>query len=120
MVYDGILEEIANTIQEQIINPIVTFNFGSTVKAPIISFDKFSSGDLEKLFTVIKPLMDSGVVDCENSAVQEALALLFKAEAGVEYTNTNEPITEDFDYIEPVDGADLTSTILSDLDGITR
>ena len=120
MVYDGILEEIANTIQEQIINPIVTFNFGSTVKAPIISFDKFSSGDLEKLFTVIKPLMDSGVVDSENSAVQEALALLFKAEAGVEYTNTNEPITEDFDYIEPVDGADLTSTILSDLDGITR
>lgn len=118
MVFDGILEEIANTIQEQIINPIVEFNFGPNIKAPIISFDKFSSGDMQKLFTIIKPLMDSGVVDSENSAVQEAVALLFKAEAGVDYNN-EEPVLpfEDFN-VAPVNGETLTSDILSDLDGI--
>ena len=121
LVFDGILEEIANTIQEQLINPIVEFNFGKEVKAPIISFDKFSSGDLEKLFNVIKPLMDSGVVDSENNAVQESLALLFKTEAGVEYVN-KEPVMpeEDFGYQEPItsNGEDITSNILSDLNGI--
>ena len=84
LVFDGILEEIANIFQEQVINPLVEFNFGKGHKPPIISFDKFTSGDLEKLFNVIKPLMDTGVLDSENSAVQESLALLFKAEAGVE------------------------------------
>ena len=120
LVFDGILEEIANTIQQQIINPIVEFNFGQEVKAPIISFDKFTSGDMQKLFNIIKPLMDSGVVDSENSAVQEALALLFKAEAGVEYVNEQEPIIEDYGYQEPIieNGEDITTNILSDLDGI--
>ena len=121
LVFDGILEEIANTIQEQMINPIVEFNFGKEVKAPIISFDKFSSGDIEKLFNIVKPLMDSGVVDSENSAVQESLALLFKAEAGVEYVN-EEPVMpeEDFGYQEPIteNGEDITKNILSDLNGI--
>lgn len=119
MVFDGILEEIANNIQIQIINPIVEFNYGAEVKPPVISFEKFSKGDMEKLFNIIKPLMDSGVVDSENSAVQESLALLFKAEAGVEYTNTLEPILEDFN-LPPVDGANLTNNILSDLDGQSR
>ena len=118
MVYDGILEEIANTIQEQLINPVVEFNYGPEAKAPIISFDKFSSGDLEKLFNVIKPLIDTGVVDSENSAVQESLALLFKTEAGVEYTNTNEDIIEDFGYQPNVNGETLTSDIISDLNGL--
>ena len=94
LVFDGLLEEIANTFQQQIINPLVEFNFGPGVKAPIISFEKFSKGDIEKLFNIVKPLMDSGVVDSENSAVQESLALLFKAEAGVEYVN-DEPVMPD-------------------------
>lgn len=121
LVFDGLLEEIANTFQQQIINPLVEFNFGPGVKAPIISFEKFSKGDIEKLFNIVKPLMDSGVVDSENSAVQESLALLFKAEAGVEYVN-DEPVMpdEDFGYQEPANsnGEDLTTNILSDLDGI--
>ena len=105
----------------QIINPIVEFNYGPETKAPIVSFDKFSKGDMEKLFSIIKPLMDTGVVDSENSAVQESIALVFKAEAGVEYTNSNEPILENFGYQPtPVDGANLTNNILSDLDGITK
>lgn len=117
-VYDGILEEIANTIQEQLINPIVAFNYGQNVKPPIISFDKFTNGDMQKLFNILTPLMQNGVVDSENTAVQESLALLFKAEAGVEYVNEEEPITEDFNYQPTVDGEDLTNTIISDLDGI--
>jgi phage gp29-like protein len=119
MVFDGILEEIANTIQEQIINPVVEFNFGSSIKPPVFSFDKFTSGDMKKLFEIVKPLMDSGVVDSENSAVQESLSLLFKAEAGVEYTN-DEPVMpeENFDYQEPLEEEPVTEDILSDLEDI--
>lgn len=118
-VYDGILEEIANIIQEQVIDPVVAFNFGANAKAPVISFDKFSSGDMQKLFNILTPLMQTGVVDSENTAVQESIGLLFKAEAGVEYANeeVNMPL-ENFEYQEPVDGADLTDNILGDLDGI--
>ena len=96
LVFDGILEEIAKIIQEQVINPIVEFNFKEGVKAPVFSFDKFSSGDLEKLFNIIKPLMDNGTLDSENSAVQESLALLFKSEAGVEYVNEEPIMPEEF------------------------
>jgi phage gp29-like protein len=121
MVFDGILEEIANTIQEQIINPVVEFNFGSSIKPPVFSFDKFTSGDMKKLFEIVKPLMDSGVVDSENSAVQESLSLLFKAEAGVEYTNDEPEMPEEnFDYQEPVNGELLTDNILNDLDAVTE
>lgn len=116
MVFDGILEEIANIIQEQIINRTVEFNFGDA-QPPVFSFDKFSSGDLEKLFNIIKPLMDNGTLDSENSAVQEALALLFKSEAGVEYTNDEVSMPdENFDYTEPTE--DLTTTIIDDLDTV--
>ena len=117
-VYDGILEEIANVLQEQLINPIVEFNFGPGVKAPIISFDKFTSGDMEKLFNIIKPLMDTGVIDSENSAVQESLALLFKSEAGVEYTNEEVELPYENFNLEPIEGEKLTENIISDLDGI--
>ena len=118
-VYDGILEEIANTIQEQVIDPVVAFNFGANAQAPVISFDKFSSGDMQKLFNILTPLMQNGVVDSENTAVQESIALLFKSEAGVEYVNEEPALPdEDFGYQEPADGADLTNTIISDLDGI--
>ena len=114
-VYDGILEEIANVFQEQIINPIVEFNYGKGVKAPIISFDKFTSGDMEKLFNIVKPLIDAGVVDSENSAVQESLALLFKSEAGVEYVN-EEPEMPEEDFTLPPNGDELTSNILDNLE----
>lgn len=124
MVFDGILSEIANVLQEQVIDPIVEFNFGKNVKAPLISFDKFSSGDMQKLFSILTPLMSNGVVDSENDAVQEAVNLLFKAEAGVEYVNT-EPVmpVEDFSYQEePVDTQNLTSNLIDEMnvDGVTE
>jgi len=119
-VYDGILEEIANTLQEQLINPLVEFNYGPGIKAPIISFDKFTSGDMEKLFSIIKPLIDTGVVDSENSAVQESIALLFKSEAGVEYVNDEPEMPEEnFDYQEPTETDEfLTDDIISNLDDL--
>lgn len=120
LVFDGILEEIANIIQEQMIDRVVTYNFGTEAKSPVFSFDKFSSGDLQKLFTILQPLMANGTLDTENSAVHEALALLFKAEAGVEYVN-EEPVMpeEDFNYqeSEPVE-VGLTDDILNDLDDL--
>jgi hypothetical protein len=65
--------------------------------------------------------MDNGTLDSENSAVQESLALLFKAEAGVEYTNEEPEMPEEnFNYQEPVNSEDLTTNILNDLDAITR
>lgn len=117
MVFDGILEEIANIIQTQIINPITQFNFGDNIKAPVISFDKFTQGDMQKLFSIITPLMTNGTLDSDNSAVQESLALLFKSESGVEYTQettTTNNLNEDFG-IPPVEGETVTTDILNDL-----
>jgi phage gp29-like protein len=116
LVFDGILEEIANCIQKQIINPIVEANYGDITLAPTISFDKFTTGDLTALFNTIKPLIDSGVVDSENPAVQDSIALLIKKETGLNYTNETEPINEEFNL--PPDNSQLTETILDDLNGI--
>ena len=116
LVFDGILEEIANCIQKQIINPIVEANYGDITLAPTISFDKFTSGDLTTLFNTIKPLIDTGVVDSENQAVQDSIALLFKKETGLIYTNETEPLNEDFNL--PPDNSQITETILDDLNGI--
>lgn len=135
LVFDGILEDRANDIQSQIIDPIVEYNFGPKRKSPQISFDKFTSGDMQKLFTIIQPLMQMGSLDAENSAVQESLALLFKSEAGVEYTNEQPDMSgldEEFDLPpEPedaatrdildnimdggVDGGNLTEDILNEV-----
>ena len=117
IVFDGILEEIANIFQKQLINLLVDWNFGDITLAPTISFDKFTSGDLEKLFNVLGPLMDKGAVDLENKAVQDAIALLFKKETGLTYTNEEPDMTgldEEFDLpTEPEDAA--TKDILDNI-----
>lgn len=119
LVFDGILEEIANCIQKQVINPIVKWNFDDINLAPTFSFDKFTTGDLNGLFTTIKPLIDTGIIDSENKAVQDSIALIFKKETGLQYVNEEpEMPEEDFGYQQPIDGANLTDNILSDLDGI--
>ena len=119
LIFDGILEDIANCIQSKI-NFVTELNFGKAHKAPVFSFDKFTSGDMKKLFDILIPLMEKGVVDSENSAVHESIALLFKAEAGVEYVNDDdvEMPEEDFDYQESLSGEETTDEILSSLDDI--
>lgn len=116
LVFDGILEEIANCIQKQIINPIVKWNFDDINLAPTLSFDKFTSGDLAGLFNTIKPLIDTGIIDSENKAVQDSIALIFKKETGLQYVNEEEPIVEDYD-LEPT-GETVTEDVLTDLDDI--
>jgi phage gp29-like protein len=118
LVFDGILEEIANCLQKQIINPIVEWNFGDINLAPTISFDKFTTGDLQTLFNILNPLMQNGTLDSENKAVQDSIALLFKKETGLQYTNEEEVEMpeEDFGYQEPVSGETLTDDILQNLD----
>lgn len=115
LIFDGILEEIANCIQRQVINPIVEWNYGNLELAPTISFDKFTTGDLEKLFNVIKPLMDSGVIDSENKAVQDSISLLFKKETGLQYVN-EEPEMPEEDFNLPPTGEDLTTNIIDNLE----
>ena len=114
LIFDGLLEELANCFQKQIINPIVEANFGSINLSPTFSFDKFTTGDLTSLFNIIKPLMDSGVVDSENDAVQEAIGLLFKKETGLNYNNNEElPVMdEDFDLPPIEDTSNLTENII--------
>lgn len=121
LVFDGILEESANSIQQKL-DFITELNFGSGRKSPLFSFDKFTSGDMKKLFEIIQPLMKDGVIDSENSAVHEALTLLFKAEAGVEYVNEEpEMPEEDFDYQPaPPIADDLTNDIIDDLNAIAE
>ena len=120
LVYDGILEEIANCIQKQAINPIVEFNFGNIDLSPTFSFDKFKTGDIKALFDVVKPLIDAGVVDSENDAVQDSIAMLFKKETGLNYVNDEvEMPDEDFGYQEQTSiGENLTDNIISDLDDL--
>lgn len=122
LIFDGILEEIANCIQKQMINTIVEWNFGDIKLAPTFSFDKFTSGDLQGLFNTIKPLIDSGVVDSENKAVQDSIALIFKKETGLQYINEEpEMPEEDFTYQPPIsqNAETLTDDILSELNDIT-
>lgn len=121
LVFDGLLEESANSLQQKL-DFITELNFGPNRKSPLFSFDKFTSGDMKKLFEIISPLMDKGVIDSENSAVHEALTLLFKAEAGVEYVNEEPTMPEEnFDYQQaPPIMDDLTNNIIDDLNAIAE
>ena len=61
--------------------------------------------------------MQSGVVDSENKAVQDAIALLFKKETGLQYRNDEVDMTgleEEFD-LPPVNGETLTEDILNNV-----
>ena len=120
IVFDGILEEIANCFQRQVINNIVEWNFGDISLSPTISFDKFTTGDLAALFNTLKPLIDSGVIDSENKAVQDSIALMFKKETGLHYSNEEETVMpeEDFGYQPEVNGETLTNDIISEINGI--
>ena len=120
IVFDGILEEIANCFQRQVINHVVEWNFGDISLSPTLSFDKFTTGDLAALFNTLKPLIDSGVIDSENKAVQDSIALMFKKETGLHYSNEEE-ITmpeENFDYQPDINGETLTDDMISEIHGL--
>lgn len=114
-VFDGILEEIANCIQKQIIEPILTINYKDIDVIPELQFDKFRQGDYSKLLGDLKPLIDGGIIDSENPVVQDIISQYIDIETGLNYENTFWDLEqEDF----PPEEEDLTNTILSDLNAL--
>ena len=113
-IYNGILEDIANTIQRQIINPVIEFNYGDTVKPPVFSFDRFDDTDYKTLFEIVNSLINTGTLASDNNAVHEALSKMFRTVVDVEYNqdNNNGSIVEDF-RLPPVDGETLTEDTLA-------
>lgn len=113
-IYNGILEDVANTIQRQIINPVIEFNYGDTVKPPVFSFDRFDDTDYKTLFEIVNSLINTGTLASDNNAVHEALSKMFRTVVDVEYNqdNNNGSIVEDFS-MPPVDGETLTEDILN-------
>lgn len=98
LVFDGILEELANCIQKQIINPLILFNYENLEGVPTIKFDKFNSGDIHKLMATISPLITNGIIDYDNTTVQDSISQLFKQETGLTYVPNEfeeEPFTQD-------------------------
>ena len=118
LIFDGILEEIANNIQKQIINPIVEYNFGDLALAPTFAFDKFTHGDIHKLLTTIKPLIDSGIVDSENETIQESIGLLIKQETGLIYDYSLEPVFEDFTNPTDEFSNDETNNLIDEINNL--
>lgn len=115
LVFDGILEEIANCIQKQIIEPILKINYNDVTVVPELQFDKFRQGDYSKLLTDLKSLIDSGIVDSENQVVQDIIAQYIDIETGLNYEN----IISDLEQEDlPPENEDLTNQILGDLNAI--
>ena len=114
LVFDGLLEEIANCFQKQLINPLTKWNFTDINLAPTIAFDKFNTGDLTGLFNIIKPLIDSGVIDSENKAVQDAISLIFKKETGLHYENNEFNDNTDYNYQPPIPGETTATQIIEE------
>ena len=116
IIYNGILEDIANVIQRQLINPIVRFNYGEEVKAPIFSFDKFDDTDYKSIFEIINGLVSNGTISSDDMAVHETIAKLFRSTVDVEYNQEdNRDIIEDFS-MPPVNGETATEDILTNID----
>lgn len=114
-VFDGLLEEIANCIQKQIIEPILSVNYKKIDTIPKLQFDKFCQGDYSKLLGDLKALIDSGIVDSENKVVQDIIAQYIDIETGLNYKNT---VTDLEQEDLPPENEDLTNQILGDLNAI--
>ena len=111
-IYNGILEDIANVIQRQIINPIIQFNFGDEVKAPVFSFDKFDEIDYKSIFEIITGLINTGTISSDNSAIHETISSLLRSTVGIEYNQEDTVgIGEDF-QLPKVKGETLTQDSL--------
>lgn len=114
IIFDGILEDIANCIQTQIINRLCYYNYGTIDVAPVFSFDKFQTSDFSKLLGDIKPYVDNGTIDSENETLHDIIGNYVKSETGLDYVNTDEPLEQD---IQPPDNSNLTEGLI---DGLTR
>lgn len=114
LVFDGILEELANCIQKQIINPLILFNYDNLEGVPTFKFDKFNTGDIHKLMATINPLITNGIIDYDNTTVQDSISQLFKQETGLTYT-PNEFEEEPFTQDTTVNETENNNNLLDDL-----
>lgn len=115
LVFDGILEEIGNCIQKQIIEPVLNVNYKNVEVIPELQFDKFRQGDYSKLLGDLKPLIDGGIIDSENIVIQDIISQYIDIETGLNYENTIPDLEQD-DL--PPENEDLTNKILGDLNAI--
>lgn len=114
LVFDGILEELANCIQKQIINPLILFNYENLEGVPTIKFDKFNSGDIHKLMATISPLITNGIIDYDNTTVQDSISQLFKQETGLTYV-PNEFEEEQFIQDTTIDETENNNNLIDEL-----
>lgn len=114
LVFDGILEELANCIQKQIINPLILFNYENLEGVPTFKFDKFNIGDIHKLMATISPLITNGIIDYDNTTVQDSISQLFKQETGLTYV-PNEFEEEQFIQDTTIDETENNNNLLDDL-----
>ena len=124
-IYDGILDDIANTIQTQIIDRIIALNYSNVdeedeldtnIASPKFVFDKFETIDFKELFEVLGGIIDKGGIDPANESYQDLLTMLFKAKAGLDYEPDeteydesvfeaeNNPSMEEYDIENPESG----------------
>lgn len=109
-IYDGILDDIANTIQAQLIDRVIALNYSNldengekldtNIASPRFVFDKFETIDFKELFEILGGIIDKGGINPDNESYQDLLTMLFKAKAGLDY----EP--EELDYDEGVFSAE--------------
>lgn len=125
-IYDGILDDIANTIQTQIIDRVIALNYSSideeekeldtNIPSPKFVFDKFETIDFKELFEILAGIIDKGGIDPANESYQDLLKMLFKSKAGLDYEGDeteieedvfdarNNPSLEEYDVNNPEDG----------------
>lgn len=109
-IYDGILDDIANTIQSQLIDRVIALNYSNldengkeldtNIASPRFVFDKFETIDFKELFEILGGIIDKGGINPDNESYQDLLTMLFKTKAGLDY----EP--EELDYDEGVFSAE--------------
>ena len=105
---------MANCIQKQIINPLILFNYENLEGVPTFKFDKFNSGDIHKLMATISPLITNGIIDYDNTTVQDSISQLFKQETGLTYI-PNEFEEEQFIQDTTIDETENNNNLLDDL-----
>ena len=110
-IFDGVLSDIANTIQKQIINPLITINYGEEVDYPLFEFEKFNKPDLKGLLTVIQSLINDNIISDSNPAVHELISKILMEEAGIVYNESDTEIEEDFSN-NSIDVTNITNDLL--------
>lgn len=136
-IYDGILDDIANTIQAQIIDRVIALNYSdvkgneidTNISSPRFVFDKFEAIDFKELFEILGGVIDKGGIDPDNESYKDLLAMLFKTKAGLDYKPDtveydasifdakNNPSLEEYDVTDAENGQTNILEMFDDIGG---